>query len=120
MDNLDSEKFKKESTSSTSPNLKRKSDFFDDISYVHDFDQTSIGHIKMYDSVSTFSGSTIAESEFVAQNIKQFEREQNSGSTIPINKGTVYNLRIDKVVIDGMIIEISHCVKSSLLAIECL
>lgn len=51
----------------------------------------------------TISGSTIADSEFVANQIKQFEREQNVETSNPNNKATVYNLRIDKVVIDGEI-----------------
>jgi hypothetical protein len=76
-----------------SPILQRTSDFYDDSTYMHDYDR--------YDSVSAFSGSTIADSEFVAQQIRQFEKDQNAEAKIANAKPVTYNLRIDKVVIDG-------------------
>lgn len=82
---------KLQSTSSSSPILQRTSDFYDDSTYIHDYDR--------YDSVSAFSGSTVADSEFVQQQIRQFERENQTIEAK--NPNTVYNLRIDKVVIDG-------------------
>lgn len=55
-----------------------------------------------YDSVSAFSGSTVADSEFVAEQIMKFESDRNEADKHNANKqSTVYNLRIDKVVIDG-------------------
>lgn len=41
---------KQESTNSTSPILQRTSDFYDDSTYIHDYDR--------YDSVSAFSGKS--------------------------------------------------------------
>lgn len=66
-----------------SPILERTSAFFD-----HD-----------YDSISACSESTVADSEFVAQRIARYEREQSESSQSA--QPTVYNLRIDKIVIDG-------------------
>lgn len=77
---------KLESTSSNSPILQRTSDFFDDF---------------RYDSVSAISGSTICDSEFVERKIRQYEKQQNTAEAT--NNATVYNLRIDKFVIDGEI-----------------
>lgn len=64
-----------------SPILERTSAFFDQ-------------HI---DSISEYSVSTVADSEWVAQRIAKFEQEHAEQSSQP----TVYNLRIDKIVIDG-------------------
>lgn len=75
-----------ESNNLNSPILQRTSDFFDEY---------------RYDSVSAISGSTIADSEFVENQIRQFERQQTAEAT---NNPTVYNLRIDKFVIDGEIL----------------
>lgn len=73
---------------STSPILKRTSDFF--------FDPA-------YDSISAYSGSTVADSEFVAAGIKRYERERNleEDKKQTESKPTVYNLHIDKLVFDG-------------------
>lgn len=67
-----------------SPILERTSAFFD-----HD--------PRDFDSISAYSDSTVADSEFVAQRVAKFEREQSESCNPP----TVYNLRIDKIVIDG-------------------
>lgn len=64
-----------------SPIVERTSAFFDQ-------------HI---DSISEYSASTVADSDWVAQRIAKFEQEHIEQS----NQPTVYNLRIDKIVIDG-------------------
>lgn len=69
------------SNSSTSPIIRPDSDFFD-----------------FYDSVSNYSGSTIADSEVVAKQIKDFERSLGWRMN-ENNQSTVYNLHIKKVVI---------------------
>lgn len=79
------------SNSSTSPIIRQDSEFFD-----------------FYDSVSTYSGSTIADSEVVARQIEDYER--NMGWRMNENNpSTVYNLHIKKVVIpNGNILLITH------------
>lgn len=68
--------------------LRRTSDFFD-LDY-------------NFDSISTFSESTIADSDFVAQKIMKFENERNQADKHNSSKQpNVYNLSIDKVVING-------------------
>lgn len=77
---------------SNSPILKRTSDFF--------FDPP-------YDSISASvsmrsTGSTVADSEYVAAEIKKYERERNlEDKKQTESKPTVYNLHIDKLVFDG-------------------
>lgn len=85
-DNSNFSKLNPESTSSNSPILQRTSDFFDEY---------------RYDSVSAISDSTVADSEFIERKIRQYEKQQ--GSVEATNNATVYNLRIDKFVIDGEI-----------------
>lgn len=70
----------------TSPITERTSGFFDEI----------------YDSISAYSTSTVADSAYVAQQVRIYERERQIEEINKVSKQpTVYNLRIDKVVIDG-------------------
>lgn len=69
-----------------SPIGKRTSGFFDQI----------------YDSISAYSGSTVADSAYVAQQVQIYEREQQLREINKTNKQpAIYNLHIDRVVIDG-------------------
>ncbi|CRL00274.1 CLUMA_CG013547, isoform A [Clunio marinus] len=55
-----------------------------------------------FDSISNYSESTVANSEFVANQIRKFENDQTLPSQKELNKPqTVFNLHIDKFVIDG-------------------
>jgi hypothetical protein len=66
----------------SSPIIQRTSDFYDNI----------------YDSISdmSFGGSTVADSEFVAQQIRKYESALATDQKQQ-NSAPVYNLRIDKV-----------------------
>ena len=86
MENINNETVQTQSTSSTSPILKSTNDFFN----------------YNYDSISAYSGSTVADSEYVAQQINKYEKKQHEDDLNNMGKlSTIYNLRIDKVVIDG-------------------
>lgn len=66
------------------------------------FKRTSQNYDHYYDSISAFSESTVADSDFVAQQITKYEKERVNSKNKGNNKqSTIYNLRIDKVVIDG-------------------
>lgn len=83
------------SNSSTSPITRQESEFFD-----------------FYDSVSNYSGSTIADSEVVARQVKDYER--NLGWRMnENNQSAVYNLHIKKVVVPNgnalLITHLLHC-----------
>lgn len=99
-----------ESAHSTSPNLGRASGFFN----------------CNYDSISDYSGSgsTVMDSEYVAQRVRRYEQEQrledmqNNHAEKP---SAIYNLHIGQVVIDGgidglitiIIIQIHMCIFSN-------
>lgn len=70
------------SEAKNSPIAKRTSGFFDQI----------------YDSISAYSGSTVADSEYVTQQVRKYERERQMDELNP--QSTVYNLHIEKFVID--------------------
>lgn len=53
-------------------------------------------------TIFPFQG-TIADSEFVENQIRQYEMQQKQKTAEATNNATVYNLRIDKFVIDGKI-----------------
>lgn len=85
--NIEGDVIQTQPANSNSPILKRTSQNYD----------------HYYDSISAFSDSTVADSDFVARQITKYEKEKHVNNK---NKGnnkqsTVYNLRIDKVVIDG-------------------
>jgi hypothetical protein len=62
--------------------------------------RTSRHFYDKYDSISDcFSDSTVAPSDYVQRGIDKFELEQSVQNTS--KQATIYNLRIDKVVIDG-------------------
>ena len=66
------------------------------------YDQTFFDH--RYDSVSEISLSTVADSDFVAQQIQKYKRENNQQTvdeSAVHQESTIYNLRIDKLIIDG-------------------
>lgn len=76
------------SNNSTSPILKRTSGFYD-----HNYDSIS----------EAFSESTVADSDYIAQRIREYEKERRLNEAVNENAGkpTVYNVHIDKVVIDN-------------------
>lgn len=86
-----------ESDRKLSPIMHRTSAFFD-----------------RFDSISTFSESTIADSEFVARQIKKHENEWNAESSLN-KQSTIYNLRIDNFVIDGGKTIGIHCQREDLM-----
>lgn len=66
-------------------------------SHFYDFDHH-------FDSISAFSESTIADSDYVAQRIKKFENDRNHDDKRNSNKqsnANIYNLSIDRIVING-------------------
>lgn len=86
MDKLETDFVQSRSTKSTLPILTEGHEFFD----------------CCYDSISAYSGSTVADSEFVAQQVSKYERGQRIDEINNMGKlSTVYNLHIDKLVIDG-------------------
>lgn len=84
MENTNNESAQEQSNNSTSPILRRTNDFFD----------------SLYDSISGYSESTVADSEYVAQQISKYEKQQSIDDTYRGKQSTIYNLHIDKVVID--------------------
>lgn len=91
------------------PMGRRTSNFFD---FDHHFD-----------SVSAFSESTIADSDFVSQRIRKFENDRNHDDKRNSNKQShIYNLSIDKVVINGgnfeLIISLDKLPENNLLQLK--
>jgi hypothetical protein len=55
-----------------------------------------------FDSISVFStDSTVVDSEFAAQKVREFERRRSLENKLGINQAAQYNLHVDNIVIDS-------------------